>query len=311
VPYTPRNGAGRGLYASTGFASTAAGLLGVGPDGAIGYKPSYQSDGPSLVREVVGDEWQITAGHAADLQLLGGGRAVWQEGNRIHVRGIPQPQQLGSAWRPQAFDVAGQWWIAYWCDESGVVLHPFDSFDGYVLSPVGVDCWHYGRVLADGTLRFALSSGEGEQPGQVLASDVDFTEPPVALVPDVPPIEPPIEPPVEPPIEPPIEPPVTPPVEPPVEPPQPPMEDDMIAAYGSKVVPGFLPGTEIDNGNGTISIQKPNGKFVCVTPEGHVEERDTAGGAWESFRKGKNCVIAERDGEAKGPLVFVLMVADV
>lgn len=84
----------------------------------------------------------------------------------------------------------------------------------------------------------------------------------------------------------------------------------MIAAYGP-VQPGFLPGTEHDNGNGTLSVQKPNGKWLCVTPTGSVEERDTPGGVWESFKKGANCLIAERDGGDQGPQVFVLMAVDV
>lgn len=60
---------------------------------------------------------------------------------------------------------------------------------------------------------------------------------------------------------------------------------------------GFLQGDEKDNGNGTVSVKKPNGKWLCVTPEGKVEERDSPGGPWESFKKGKNgsTLVAERD----------------
>lgn len=75
-------------------------------------------------------------------------------------------------------------------------------------------------------------------------------------------------------------------------------------------VPGFLPGEIHDNGNGTVSVQQPNGKWLCVTPEGQIEERDTPGGAWESFRKGKTALIAERDGGSRGPLVYVLPLAE-
>lgn len=75
-------------------------------------------------------------------------------------------------------------------------------------------------------------------------------------------------------------------------------------------VHGFLPGTISDNGNGTVSVQKPNGQWLCVTPEGRVEERPTGGGLWESFRKGKACLIAERDGGAAGPVVYVLPLAE-
>jgi hypothetical protein len=127
--------------------------------------------------------------------------------------------------------------------------------------------------------------------------------------PELPGTTPPVEPGPEPPEPEKPEPPK--PVDPPPVQPTPPTEEvDMIVAYG-QIQPGFASCTEVDNGNGTISLQKPNGKFVAVTPEGSVEERDTPGGVWESFRKGNNCVIAERDGEAKGPLVYVLMAVDI
>ena len=77
-------------------------------------------------------------------------------------------------------------------------------------------------------------------------------------------------------------------------------------------VPGFLPGAIADNGNGTVSVQKPNGAWLCVTPYGSVEERPTGGGLWESFRLGRNgaSLIAERDGGDLGPLVYVLPLAE-
>lgn len=71
-------------------------------------------------------------------------------------------------------------------------------------------------------------------------------------------------------------------------------ETSMIA-YGLPI-PGFSAGEEIENVDGTVSIKKPNGKFLCVTPEGKIEERDHGNGAWENFRRGKNGLIAERDG---------------
>jgi hypothetical protein len=302
---------GWGLYSSKDFNRSRAGLLGVGPDGAIGYKLLYHSDGPSIAREFDDDEWKITNGHASDLMLVGDRRAIWRESGIIHVLGIPQPQQLGNAWHPHIFLIEGRWWVSYFCMEAGVVLHPIGSFFGYTLSPAGVDCWHNGRVLADGTLRFALSSGEGEQPGQMRAMDIDFSIPVVNLAPptvhnDAPPHNdaphndvPPSHNDVPPHNDVPQHNDVPPPIE----------EDDMLKAYG-KVMEGFLPGTEIDNGNGTVSVQKPNGKFLCVTPEGSVEERDTPGGLWESFKKGKGCIIAERDGGESGPKVYVLSMAE-
>ena len=74
-------------------------------------------------------------------------------------------------------------------------------------------------------------------------------------------------------------------------------------AYAPPLV-GFVAGEKIDNHNGTVSVKKPNGKFLCVTPEGAVEERPSGGGPWESFTLGKSVLIAER-GENVHVLPFV------
>jgi hypothetical protein len=75
-------------------------------------------------------------------------------------------------------------------------------------------------------------------------------------------------------------------------------------------VPGFLAGSYHANADGTVSVLKPNGTYLCCTPDGTLEERPTPGGLWESFRQGRNCLIAERDGGDRGPLVYVLPVAE-
>jgi hypothetical protein len=89
-------------------------------------------------------------------------------------------------------------------------------------------------------------------------------------------------------------------------PPPPPPEDDMVS-YGLPVV-GFNLGDLIDNGNGTVSVKKPNGAILCVNPDGGLEERDAPGGPWESFRVSKSgtSLLAVR-----GDRVYVLPLVDV
>ena len=58
-------------------------------------------------------------------------------------------------------------------------------------------------------------------------------------------------------------------------------------------------GDSVDNGNGTISIKKPNGKYVCLTPQKTWEERDSPGGPWESFVRCSNGLYANRDWDGK------------
>jgi hypothetical protein len=245
--------AGVGLFASTGFRVPAGplrkdggALLGVGPDGAIAYKPDYQALGPSRVITKAGQElaaqelaagrsfdelepvlmalgriWTLTEGHAADLQLLEGGVAIWQEQQQLRTLGLPTPLQIGAAWRPQAFAIGRRWWVSYYSDRAGIILHPIDQRVGYTIIPLGIDCWHTARRLANGTVRFALSSGPAEQPGQVRPHDVDFSQPVIDLVPEPPTPVPPPPPPVDPPTPPP-RPPVPPPAPPPPRPPTPP-----------------------------------------------------------------------------------------
>ena len=78
----------------------------------------------------------------------------------------------------------------------------------------------------------------------------------------------------------------------------------MIAYSGP--VPGFLTGEKEphpDN-DGSFGIRKPNGKVVCVTPEGAIEERDSMG-AWEKFWPAKGgAALAERE---RGAYVFSIV----
>jgi hypothetical protein len=99
-------------------------------------------------------------------------------------------------------------------------------------------------------------------------------------------------------------------VEPP-DPEPPPVEIDMTMAY-SAPVPGFSPGAlePHPDGGSYVLVRKPNGKVLCITPQGQPEERDHAG-PWERFVRSKSgtALIAERDdsGTAK---TYVLSLAE-
>lgn len=89
--------------------------------------------------------------------------------------------------------------------------------------------------------------------------------------------------------------------------PPPPHEDNMIA-YGPLMTDWLLGETSPHADGGVyLKITKPNGKVVCVTPEGHVEEREVAA-AWERFEKRGNALVAQRDLNGK-PVVYVFPLA--
>jgi hypothetical protein len=168
-------GEDRGLYSTIGLRAKDAGLLGVGPAGELAYKPLYQSNGPSIVREVDGAEWQITPGHAAALQLLGGRRAIWMEGFTVQVAGLPTPQYVtaGGIWKAQAAFVGGQWWICYYSGSKGIIAHPFASAArAFPILPVG-DGWHTIAPIGANVLRIAISRTEGEGAGDIWGYDLN------------------------------------------------------------------------------------------------------------------------------------------
>lgn len=168
-------GADRGLYSTIGLRAPDAGLLGVGPDGALAYKPAYQSNGPTIVREVDGQEWTLTPGHAGALQLLGGRRAIWMEGFAVRVANLPTPEYHadGGIWKAQAAFVGGQWWICYYSGSKGIVLHPFaSSARVFSILPTG-DGWHAIAPMGPNLLRIVIAAHEGEQQGDLWGYDLD------------------------------------------------------------------------------------------------------------------------------------------
>lgn len=164
----------RGLTATTGFRLPDGAPLGMGPDGAIGYKPLYHSNGPSHVRELDGSDWLLTHGHASALQLLGQRRAIWIEGWSIGVANIPQPMQAQTTeiWKPEAAFAGGEWWISYYTSAHGITLHPFASLEGFSILSKG-NGWHTIREIAPNIIRVAIASAEGEQAGEIWVRDYD------------------------------------------------------------------------------------------------------------------------------------------
>lgn len=167
----------RGLYSSSGLRLQDGQPLAVGPDGALCYKPQYHSLGPTLVREVDGAEWTLTASVPrtfSDLQLLGWRRAIWLDVVAgLSVVGIPKPLVVpGTIYRPRACQFGGKWWISYFHVEIGVLLHPFDKLEGWIITPVGVDAWQEIVPMAT-TIRVGWGTTEAEQPGQIRRIEID------------------------------------------------------------------------------------------------------------------------------------------
>ena len=180
-----------GLYSSTGLHLPKAGLLDVGPDGAIGYIVDRQNDVFGCnVRELDGTDWQLTTQPIAELQLLGEKRAIWRDFSfNFHTTGIPQPITLpGVKWHPHAVQVNGEWWISYLSKEYGLVLHPFNSTIGYQIRLYSDFIYHPDMIaLIQNVIRTVWSVTNGEGSGDYIISDTNIvTQPRVQLLQDIP-----------------------------------------------------------------------------------------------------------------------------
>jgi hypothetical protein len=170
-----------GVWSTWGFQAPNAGLLGMCADGAIVWKPDYQSNGPTLYRNLDGSEWKITDGsvdkYATDTSVHGVGRnqLVYEEGCQPHGANLPAITIIpGQQWGSRAALLAGEWWFACYHDKYGIILHPFNSTIGFqVLNGEG---WWHLRAMSNTVVRFAISRGIGEQAGDIYCRDYDVAQ---------------------------------------------------------------------------------------------------------------------------------------
>ena len=186
--------AGYGLYASTGLHLPDAGLHGVGPDGEVAYVPNYQEGVPCVVREQTGAEWPLSSGVVYDLQLLGGGRAIWTYAQNVYVRGIPQPQVVpGGVWGPRWCEVGAVAYLCYFSGAKGVILHRADdASQGWVIAPPGVNVYNHATCAMGQAVRVAYSLGAGELAHELVIADFDPAITPMVPFETAPPVVDPI-----------------------------------------------------------------------------------------------------------------------
>jgi hypothetical protein len=160
----------RGLHSTTGFNNPDAGLINMGPDGSIAYKPVDQSYGPTVVRELDGSEWQLTPNHAYDLCLIGNRRGIWNDTvTGLTVVGLPKPNPLpGRVWFPNVFFLADVPWLGYYSELYGLVAHPMqDNSNGWTIVRPEQYAWPTFRALGATILKVCWSNSPAEQAEQI------------------------------------------------------------------------------------------------------------------------------------------------
>ena len=105
-----------------------------------------------------------------DVQILSAAQAVWREADGPHAFGLPVPKLLpGESYGLRvAFDGA-KWWVLYLAAgyNGQLVLHPFDSFDGYAMTAPGAPAYRADLVILGGAKHVIWATVESEQLGQI------------------------------------------------------------------------------------------------------------------------------------------------
>lgn len=179
------------VWTSDGRTFPGAGLLAVGPDGSVVLRPQYH--GKSDIRIVRRDGTTITipAGPAYDVHMPTPDVLVWRDQRdlRIKVWGLPEPKLApGRHYTPRAVRMPnGAWWLLYQTVEPGrerLLLHPWDSLDGYILSEThGTAATYRPDAVArdSSTVTVVWATNEGETLSSIRQTLVDLRKPRVDL----------------------------------------------------------------------------------------------------------------------------------
>jgi hypothetical protein len=143
-------------------------------DGRIGYKPRHQPDGVGLgIIRPDGSTVRISDTVARDVAVVPGrDAAVWARSEGLGAAGITVVSVPRPTSKPRVLIIDGRPWLLYqfsFPNTGGkggrLVLHPFDSLDGYVVSESRTNLQAHRPAavrLSDGSLLIPYCRTEGE-----------------------------------------------------------------------------------------------------------------------------------------------------
>lgn len=179
------------------------------PDGTVALIRDYQSGVGLELLALNGEIVTVpTAAPQGQVAVVDRTRALWFDWRTQQVEtcgGLPRPLTLpGPVLWPSVLLINGAPWLLYHStDANGLVLHPFDSLQGYALTKPPA-YYPLGVVLSGTRVLVAWANNPADDAGRSVSLDI-ATQPRVHLAAAAPPVQPPA-----PPAPPPKEPHVTP-----------------------------------------------------------------------------------------------------
>lgn len=151
------------LYGSIGD-RLLAGFGDVASDGTIAFKTRYWSDaGVTIIAPDGRTETVVPEASGVDIQALPGGTAIWSGG--AYGRAAVRPF-YANARGVQLATAAGEDWLLYFSDGTGLILHVDGDDEGYVLETQG---FSFNATITGGPfLTVAWSQTQAEHPGDLV-----------------------------------------------------------------------------------------------------------------------------------------------
>lgn len=152
------------------------------PDGTIGWKRVYQSDGGLTLSAADGSVVDVPDADPIDVQVIKAGVAIWQDIHQgIGVLGRAKPRPAVPVGRLRLVTVDGEDWLIAWSDGIGLFAQVDGAADGYILEPRPV-AFNHEAVVVDGEIIVGWCITEGEALGELRTVTIDRTAPRVTLV---------------------------------------------------------------------------------------------------------------------------------
>jgi hypothetical protein len=140
-------------------------------DGAIAYIPHYHVGlGFRVVASDDSTTLVVPGVDCKDLQLHSATQASWRDNSgKLFTIGIPEPTVLGPLTRPRrAVSPTGEVWWVYWAgDNIGLVAHPENSFQGYLIESQPL-AFNHDAIFVERFLRVVYSKRQGELPDDLV-----------------------------------------------------------------------------------------------------------------------------------------------
>lgn len=152
--------------------------LDAGRDGTFAISMEYQADFPVWLFAPDGRVTECPDEPTLDISVIGPTSAIWVNTQTGSFRTLNArvPLQAAPGRGPKVCSLNNEDWVIYWANDIGLIAHPFEELEGYILETEG-HAFNHDAVVVDGRILVAWSYTQGEAPWDLTKVTLDLTAP--------------------------------------------------------------------------------------------------------------------------------------